>query len=122
MSEKKKLDPSVNKDCFLFNNVTVSGTTTYTSPAIEVSNYDNLALKISWTGTMAGTVNFLTSVDRTTWDALSFPSPAPPSPSGSTLSYTIPFGLLPYFQFQIQYVNASGSGTMYAVICGKDLN
>lgn len=105
-------------------NQAVSGTNTYNAPSpqpFNAANLDNLGLQVTFTGTMAGTLSVMCSIDGKNYQSLTF-SPVLSQPAGSNLSYLIDLNQLPFPYLQIQYINASGSGTLIVYLSAKDLN
>jgi hypothetical protein len=105
----------------LFTAEAVTGTNMYTSPAIQIQNLDNLGIQVSWTGTPTGTISVLCSIDGINYIPLTF-SPALSQPAGSAGSYLINLEEVPFPFLELQYINASGSGTLSALFFGKDIN
>lgn len=99
----------------------MSSTNTILSNAQNVGNFDNCCLAIKWTGSPTGTISILESADGVQYDAIVF-SPALAQPAGSGSQYTINLALLPAQFIQVKYVNASGSGSLFAYIFSKDMN
>lgn len=101
--------------------VSVSGTNTYTSQPVNIKNLDIVGLQLVWTGTAAGTFTILHSPDGTNYDSVSV-SPAITQPAGSAGTWSVILQFDPYQWVKVQYVNASGSGTVDVIVCGKDVN
>lgn len=104
----------------------VTGTTTYTQNLsnlnnfTDVSNIDNISWQVSWTGTPTGTISFNGSNDGVNFYPVTVTVPS--QPAGSASHCMIERNQFPFRFIQMQYVNASGSGTLTAVMFGKDLN
>lgn len=105
----------------LITNGNMTGTSTITSSTQTIATYDNIGLQISWTGTPTGTISILCSIDGKNFSSLTF-NPTLTQPAGSSGSYLIDLNQIPFPYLQVQYVNASGSGTLNVFICQKDLN
>lgn len=101
--------------------VSVSGTTTYTSRAINVKNIDNIGLQLIWTGTPTGTWTVMHSPNNSAYDSITL-SPVITQPAGSSGSWSVVLQLEPYEWVKVQYVNASSTGTVDVIVVGKDLN
>lgn len=100
---------------------TMTGTAVITSTPTNIENLDNIGFQISWTGTAVGVIAILCSIDGVTYLPLTFGPPLT-QPAGTAGAYLINLTELPYPFIQLQYTNASGTGTLSAWICGKDLN
>lgn len=101
--------------------VNVSGTNTYTSLPINIKNVDNVGLQLIWTGTPTGTFTILHSPDGTLYDSITV-NPSITQPAGSAGHWSVVLQQDPYQWVQVQYVNASGSGTVDVKTCAKDVN
>lgn len=99
----------------------MTGTTVITSNPTNIQNLDNIGLQIAWTGTPVGTLEIQCSIDGVNYDALSFGPPIT-QPAGTAARFLVNLTELPYPWIRVQYTNASGSGSLTAFICGKDLN
>lgn len=120
MGVKKLLDPySVMAATHL--PVAVSGTTTYTSLPINIKNHDNVGLQLVWTGTPTGTFTILHSSNGTNYDSITL-SPVITQPAGSAGHWSVVLQQDPFQWVKVQYVNASGTGTVDVIACAKDLN
>lgn len=87
----------------------------------DLSNTDNQGLEIFWTGTPTGTISILGSESGVSFFALTF-TPALTQPAGSAGGYGVNLNQFPWRYLMLQYVNASGTGTLTAWIGSKDLN
>jgi hypothetical protein len=101
--------------------VSVTGTNTYTSLNVNVKNTDNIYLQLIWTGTPTGTFTVLHSPDGNLWDPITL-SPTITQPAGSSGNWGVVLQSDPAQWVQVQYVNASGSGTVDVIVTAKDLN
>lgn len=99
----------------------MTGTTTITSATQNVTNFDNLGLQVSWTGTPTGVISVMCSIDNVTFFALTF-NPVLDQPAGSAGGYLINLNQLPFAYMRVQYVNASGVGVFNVYVNKKDLN
>lgn len=99
----------------------LAGTATVTSDSQNINNLDNIFIQVRFTGTSTGTLTVQASADNEEWDDLVF-SPALTQPTGSALGYAIDLTQLAAGWFRIQYVNASGTGTLSVSFFAKDLN
>ena len=110
-----------------FNNYTqfsaqaVSGTSTYTSAATNISQQHNVGLDIRFVGTMTGTLTVNCSNDNVTFTSLTF-SPSLAQPSGSNLNYLVDLNQVPFQYVQVSYTNSSGSGTLTSILTSKSFN
>lgn len=91
----------------------MASTNTIYSNILDISNYDNSGLEISWTGTPTGTVSVLGSVSGTFFFPLTF-NPVLGQPAGSAGGYGVDLNFFPWKFIMLQYVNASGSGSLSA--------
>lgn len=105
----------------LMNAVAMSGTATITSSVVDVTNIDNIGIRVKYVGTATGVISILASVYGDEYDALTF-DPVLDQPAGASGSYLIDLNQFPFSYFKIQYVNASGSGALSAWVVGKDVN
>jgi hypothetical protein len=103
-----------------FNAQAVSSTTVYTSASTDINQAHNIGLDIRFTGTMVGTLTVNCSNDNVVFTPLTF-SPALSQPNGSNLNMLIDLNQVPYRYIQVQYTNASGSGTLTSLLTSKDL-
>lgn len=101
--------------------VAVTGTNTYTSLPVNIKNLDNVGIQLIWTGTPTGTFSVLHSPDGVVYDPITL-NPAITQPAGSSGHWSVVLQQDPFNWVQIQYVNASGSGTVDMIVCAKDLN
>lgn len=122
MGFKKRLEP------FHFFDLTgkeqpivVTGTNTYISLAENTKNTDNTGIQLIWTGTPTGTFTVSISPDGNLYDDI-VPSPAIVQPAGSAGHWSVNINQTPMSWVRVTYVNASGSGTIDAIITAKDLN
>jgi hypothetical protein len=100
---------------------TMTGTATINSIATNISNLDNVSIQISWTGTPTGTISVLSSVDGTNYVTVMSTSDIG-QPAGVAGGYLISLNQMPFPWVRLQYVNASGSGTLSAWISGKEIS
>lgn len=101
--------------------VTVTGTNTYLSLPIGIKNLDNVGLQLIWTGTVTGTFTVLHSPDGVLYDSITV-SPAITQPAGSAGHWSVVLQFDPYQWVKVQYVNASGTGTVDVIVTAKDCN
>jgi hypothetical protein len=99
----------------------VTGTNTYLSLPIGIKNLDNVLLQLIWTGTVTGTFTILHSPDGALYDSIPV-SPSITQPAGSAGHWSVVLQLDPAQWLQVQYVNASGTGTVDVIVTGKDTN
>lgn len=97
-----------------------STNTVYTN-IYETDLYDNVGIEVTWSGTPTGTIQVMCSNSGTTFYALTF-DPVLGQPAGSAGGYLIDLNQLPFKYVMLQYTNSTGSGTISAYICSKDLN
>jgi hypothetical protein len=100
---------------------TMSSTNTIYSQIIPISKMDNVGVQLDWTGTPTGTITVQVSNNGNIFHALTF-NPALAQPSGSAAGLCINLNQLSFRYIIIQYVNASGSGTLTGSGQAKDLN
>lgn len=101
--------------------VAVSSTTTYLSQPINIKNTDNILLQLIWTGTPTGVFTVQQSPDGNLYDDL-IVSPPITQPAGSAGHWSVNLNQSPATWVQVQYVNASGSGTVDVIVTAKDIN
>lgn len=120
MGSKKVLPPYVMS---LAPDAIMTGTATIQSPVSDVTNLDNIAYDVSWTGTAVGIISVMASLTGKpgTFKALTF-SPQLAQPSGADGGYLISLNQLPFDFVYVSYTNASGTGVLATSICAKDLN
>lgn len=99
----------------------MASTNTIFSNIQDTSNFDNEGLEVTWTGTPTGTISVLGSESGANFYAVTF-SPALTQPAGSAGGYLVNLNQFPWRYLMIQYVNASGSGSLTVWIGSKDLN
>ena len=87
----------------------------------DVRNTDNQGLEISWTGTAVGTIEVQGSTSGTNFYSLTF-NPVLTQPAGTAGGYLIDLNQFPWPYLMIKYTNASGSGSLTAWLCSKDVN
>lgn len=98
----------------------VSSTTTYYSTKVPMSQRDGRqSVHIGWTGTPTGTLTlWYSNLDRpneaTDADWVQDTTWAPGNPAGSAGATFVPTGNLVGKWWRVRYVNASGSGTLWA--------
>lgn len=102
-------------------NGAMASTNTIYSQIIDISKMDNQGLEVTWTGTPTGTISIMVSNSGINFYALTF-NPVLSQPSGSASGYVINLNQLPFKYMSIQYVNASGTGTLTVYAQNKDLN
>lgn len=101
--------------------VAVSSTDTYLSEPINIKNLDNVLLQLIWTGDPAGVFTVQQSPDGVLYDDLPL-SPDITQPAGAEGHWSVNVNQSPAEWLQVQYVNASGSGTVDVIVTAKDLN
>lgn len=99
----------------------MASTNTIYTDIVDVTIKDNLGLQIDWTGTPTGTLSVMASTNGTIAHAVTF-SPALAQPAGSSGGYMVDLNNFPWKYIFLQYVNASGAGTITAWITTKDVN
>lgn len=106
----------------------MTGTTTLTSPAQFLQNFDNIGLEITWTGTPTGAISLLGSVSAVipqaaavSYYSLTF-NPALAQPAGSAGGYIIDLNNFPFPALEVQYVNQMGNGVLNVYLFSKDIN
>jgi hypothetical protein len=100
---------------------TMTGTTTIYSNIVDISRMDNISFEVAWSGTPTGTLSVLVSNSAVNWNALTF-SPLLAQPAGSAGGLFIDMTQLASKYILLQYVNASGTGSLTAFMQVKDLN
>ena len=99
----------------------MASTNTIYSNIQDISNADNVALEVTFTGTPTGVLSVKASESGNIFYSLTF-DPALAQPAGSAGGYMIDLNQCPFRYIHMEYVNSSGSGTL-TVVCGsKDLN
>lgn len=100
---------------------TMASTNTIYTQILDVSRMDNMGLEVTWTGTPTGTFSVMVSNSGINFYALTF-NPALAQPAGSGSGYAIDLNQVPFKYVMLQYVNASGSGSLTVYGQNKDLN
>lgn len=108
-------------DYQLITNGSMTGTSTVTSDAQNIENFDNVGLQFTWTGTPVGTFSISGSIDGENFYPLTF-DPVLEAPSGSAGGFLVNLNQVPYPFIQVAYTNASSTGTLNVFIFSKDLN
>lgn len=98
----------------------MASTNTIYTNIYDTTLYDNAGIEVAWTGTPTGVLSVMCSNSGTAFYALTF-NPTLTQPAGSGGGYLIDLNQLPFKYVMLQYANASGSGTLSAYICVKDL-
>ena len=109
----------------VFSANAVTGTNTYYSSKTSLSGLVNLSYHLSWTGTTAGTFTVQVSnvaspaedddddwIDLTLDDAIT-------QPAGSAGKFGVDLSEVGFEWIRLKYVNASGTGTVTAIVKGK---
>jgi hypothetical protein len=99
----------------------MASTNTIYSQIVDLSTMDNVGLEVSWTGTPSGTFSVMGSNSGSFFTALTF-DPALAQPSGSAGGYLVDLFTYPFKYIMLQYVNVSGSGSLFVYGQQKDLN
>lgn len=99
----------------------MASTNTIYSQIVDVATMDNVGLEVSWTGTPSGTFSVLGSNSGSFFFALTF-NPALAQPSGSAGGYGVDLFTFPFKYLLLEYVNVSGSGSLFVYGQNKDLN
>lgn len=92
---------------------TMSSTNTIYTNILGLRQVDNQGIELTWTGTPTGTFSVMVSNSGINFYSLTF-SPPLTQPAGSGGGYVIALQAVPFQYMFIQYVNASGSGTVTA--------
>lgn len=92
---------------------TMSSTNTIYTNILGLQQTDGEGIEITWTGTPTGTLSVMCSNSGINFYALTF-NPALAQPSGSAGGYLIQLAPITFRYIFLQYVNASGSGTITA--------
>ena len=112
------------KPVTIFNAQATTGTTAYTSATIDMSIYLVAGLQVVYgatAGSMNGTLVLNGSNDGVNFTTLGLTIT---NPSGTDLKILIPVNgtsLFPYRYMNVVYTNSSGTGTITATLCAKDL-
>lgn len=99
----------------------MASTNTIYSNIVDLSKMDNVGLEVTWTGTPTGTFTVNGSNSGINFYALTF-NPTLTQPAGSAGGYLIDLSGFPFKYIMLQYVNASGTGTLAVYGQNKDLN
>ncbi len=99
----------------------MASTNTIYSQIVDISKMDNQGLEVTYTGTPTGTISVMVSNSGINFYALTF-NPVLTQPAGGAGGYAINLNQLPFKYMMIQYVNASGAGTLTVYGQQKDLN
>lgn len=114
----------------IFTAASMTGTSTVTSLVTNIQFLDNMAVQLQWTGTPTGTFYVQGSLDYSdgtngklanagTWTNIMLPQT--PLASGSAGQILIDMALLSFPWIRVQYTNTSGTGSLDAYICGKEI-
>lgn len=121
------------------SNGAMSGTNTITSQVTAITGLDNIGFQFDWTGSPTGTFQVQISsnynqdengvvlsagtwvpITVTYWNGSTFVTATSiPTSVGTPIYVDISVISAPYIR--CQYTNASGSGTLTAVVCGKSI-
>lgn len=117
----------------VFTNGTMSGTTTITSLASNISYKDSIAYQLNWTGIPTGTFSVQGSVDYNPglpqsnggfnpghWTALTL-SPSPAATGSGSSQILINMNQLAFPWIRIQYTNTTSSGVLSGYLFAKSL-
>lgn len=99
--------------------VAVSSTNTYYSKMWSGESTDSYDIQVSWTGTPTGTLTLQVSnkenpVESTDADWVTSTEITVTNPAGSASGFRQACTGSPAYRKRLKYVNASGSGTLYA--------
>lgn len=100
---------------------TMSGTNTIYTNILGIRQMDNVGIEVTWTGTPTGTLTVMCSNSGVNFYSLTF-NPVLGQPAGSGGGYLISLAGIPFQYLFLQYVNASGSGTITAYLQSKANN
>lgn len=100
---------------------TMASTNTIYTNIVDTTIKDNLGIELTWTGTPTGTITVMCSNSGSAFYSLTF-SPPLAQPAGSADGYLISLTQVPFKYIFVQYVNASGSGSLTAWLQTKDIN
>ncbi len=100
---------------------TVTGTNTYYTNIIGMRQMDNVGVEFTWTGTTAGTLSVMCSNGGVNFYALTF-NPPIVQPAGTAGGFLLNLTGLPYQYLFLEYINASGTGTVNAPLQCKANN
>jgi Flp pilus assembly protein TadG len=89
----------------------MTGTSTIYTNILGLRQTDNQGIELTWTGTPTGTISVMVSNSGINFYALTF-SPPLSQPGGSAGGYVISLTAIPFQYMFLQYVNASGTGTI----------
>jgi hypothetical protein len=90
-----------------------TGVQTLYTNILGIQQMDNEGIEMTWTGTPTGTLSVMCSNSGVNFYALTF-NPVLTQPSGAALGYLIQMAPVSFRYVFLQYVNASGSGTITA--------
>ena len=88
----------------------MSGTSTIYSNILGIQQNDNYGITTSWSGTPTGTITYLISSDGVNFSSLT--NSLVPNPSGTAAFYNYALRNCPFHYLMIEYVNASGTGSL----------
>ena len=100
---------------------TMASTNTIYTNIIGIRQSDNVGIEVTWTGTPTGTISVMVSNSGINFYALTF-NPALAQPTGAAGGYVISMTALPFQYCFVQYINASGSGSIAAYFQAKANN
>lgn len=114
----------------LFEGASMTGTSTLTSPVVQINYLDNVGVQLHFTGTPTGTFQVQVSADHAqdpqgnvtvagNWVPVNL-SPAPVA-SGSADDIFIDLNQLSAPWMRVQYTNSSGTGTLDGWVTAKSI-
>lgn len=86
----------------------------------SVSFLDNIGFQFIWTGTPAGTIQVMASIDGVIFDALVF-SPTISQPAGSSGHGLANVNQFPYKWIKVTYTASSGTGSLTVWLAAKEI-
>jgi hypothetical protein len=91
----------------------ISGTNTIYTNILGLRQSDNQGIEVAWTGNTTGTLSVMVSNSGINFYALTY-NPAIVQPAGTAGGFVIANIGIPFQYCFLQYINASGSGTITA--------
>lgn len=92
--------------------------TSQVSVVTNIETSDDVGYQVVWTGNAIGTFAVEASINGVNWEELDLGSPGPAA-AGSSDSFLISLGLIPYPQVRLTYTASSGTGSLNVWVCAK---
>lgn len=91
-----------------------------TSLPTDIESMDDVAYQVVFTGNAVGTFSVEGTINGTNWEALNLGDPGPQA-EGTSGSFLVSLGLVPYAKLRLSYSAVSGTGVVNAWVMAKRL-